>query len=139
MFSPDDAARLATWMADEVDPSGTAVEVRRLGGGHSSGAWRLDVSRGGAVVPLVLKAPDVPSVVHRRDAVREARILDALGRMGAPVPAIVAVDDGTRAIGRPCFVMEHVDGRSLSDPSPASYHDAPWLRDPVSTAQPAVW
>jgi aminoglycoside phosphotransferase (APT) family kinase protein len=140
MFSETEIARLSSWLADHVDHPVAEVEVTRLAGGHSSGAWRLDVA--GAATParsFVLKAPELPSVVHRRDACREGRILEALGRMGAPVPAVLGVDDGTSALGRAFFVMEHVDGRSLADVPPGSYHDDPWLRGAGADTQRAVW
>src|SRR5687768_17518187 len=99
MFSAEDTGRLTAWIAADVDPAITAVEVSRMAGGHSSGAWRVDASGDGTRLDLVLKAPEEPSVVYGRDAVREARILDALGRAGAPVPPVVAIDDGARTIG----------------------------------------
>jgi aminoglycoside phosphotransferase (APT) family kinase protein len=139
MFSDVESTRLHAWIAERVDFPVASVEITRLAGGHSSGAWRLDVTGDGFARRLVLKAPEVPSVVYRRDACREGRILDALGRMGAPVPAVLGVDDGALTIGRPCFVMEHVDGLSLPDSSPSSYHDDPWLRDADVDAQRAVW
>jgi aminoglycoside phosphotransferase (APT) family kinase protein len=134
-----DAARLAAWLAETVDPDVSSVDVHRLAGGYSSGAWRVDAVRRGEPRSMVLKAPQMPSVVHRRDAAREGRILDALSRMGAPVPAILAIDRGERAVGRPCFLMEFVDGRSISDPMPGSYYDDPWLRDAGVDVQRAVW
>jgi len=88
---------------------------------------------------MVLKAPETPSVVFRRDACREARILDAAERMGAPVPGIIAIDEGATAVGRPCFVMGFVDGRSVNDSSAGSYHDDEWLRDAGEDTQRAVW
>ena len=38
-----DEVRLRAGLADAVDPSVSTVAVSPLGGGHSSGAWRLDV------------------------------------------------------------------------------------------------
>src|SRR6266702_3507910 len=90
-----DPDRLLAWFTDAVDATTSSLEISRLAGGHSSGAWRIDVSGPGPTVPMVLKAPEQPSVVFRRDACREARILDAVNRMGGPVPAIVAIDTGT--------------------------------------------
>jgi aminoglycoside phosphotransferase (APT) family kinase protein len=139
MFSEADSARLQAWIAARVDFPVASIEITRLAGGHSSGAWRVDVAGDGVVRPLVLKAPEEPSVVHRRDACREGRILDACGRMGAPVPAVLGVDDGARTIGRRCFVMEHVDGVGLADTSPSSYHDDPWLRQADPDVRRAVW
>jgi aminoglycoside phosphotransferase (APT) family kinase protein len=136
-----DEARLAAWLADAVDPAISAVSVARISGGHSSGAWSVDsTTAGGVSRRLVLKAPSAPSVVFRRDAGREARILDAVGRRGAPVPQVVAIDDGTRVgIGRACFVMEHVEGRGLADSTAAGCHDDPWLHEIGPAAQRNVW
>jgi aminoglycoside phosphotransferase (APT) family kinase protein len=137
---PDDAgARLAAWLASEVEPSVTAVALTRLDGGHSSGAWRVDVTGGRPTGPLVLKAPELPSVVHRRDACREGRILLQLGRAGAPVPPVVAIDGSGGAVGRPCFVMELVEGRSVNDTGPGGPHADPELQEAGARAQRAVW
>jgi aminoglycoside phosphotransferase (APT) family kinase protein len=134
-----DAGRIAAWLADVVDPSVSAVRVSKLAGGHSSGAWRLDVVAEGHPGPMVLKAPDLPSIVYRRDAGREGRIVDALSRLGAPVPAVLAVDAGSTVVGRPCFVMEYVDGRSVPDSAPAGCHGDGWFRDAGVEAQRSIW
>jgi aminoglycoside phosphotransferase (APT) family kinase protein len=134
-----DPERLRSWLADEVDPSVAAVTVRRMAAGHSSGAWRVDTTIAGQPRAMVLKAPGLPSVVHQRDAAREGLIVDALHRFGAPVPAVLAIDPGSQAVGRPCFVMELVDGRAVADTSPGGYHDDPDLQAAGAHAQGAVW
>jgi aminoglycoside phosphotransferase (APT) family kinase protein len=137
---PDDAeGRLSTWLTADLGTAISALEVTRLDGGHSSGAWRLDVTADPQVGPLVLKAPVEPSPVYRRDAVREARIIRDIGRRGVPVPTVHAVDDGARSIGRPCFVMQLVEGRSPADEPPVSYHADPWLLAAGPEGQRAVW
>jgi aminoglycoside phosphotransferase (APT) family kinase protein len=88
---------------------------------------------------LVLEAPLLPSVVFRREAGREGRVLDALGRIGAAVPPVVAIDAAGDVLARPCFVMEHVDGRSLEDTSWAGYHDDPWLQALTTREQRSIW
>jgi aminoglycoside phosphotransferase (APT) family kinase protein len=65
-------------------------------------------------------------------------VVDALGRAGAPVPAVVAIDPSARAVGRPCFVMEWVEGRSVPDAWPNAYH-AGWFLDAGADAQRAIW
>jgi hypothetical protein len=72
-----DEDALAAWLADTVDPAISSASVTRFDGGHSSGAWRVDVVADAVSIPLVLKAPSEPSLVFRRDAGREARIIDA--------------------------------------------------------------
>lgn len=139
MFLDDVNARLSAWLAAEVDPSISAVEMVRLAGGHSSGAWRLDVTSERIIGPLVLKAPEEPSVVYRRDACREGRILDNLARRGAPVPAVVAIDGSGEVVGRPCFVMAHVEGRAVEDSLPGGFHADEVLRKSSADEQRAVW
>lgn len=137
---PDDAElRLTEWLAAEVEPTTTSVEVARLAGGHSSGAWRIDLTADHDVAPLVLKAPGEVSPVHLRDAAREARIMRDLSRLGAPVPAIRGIDDGSRSIGRPCFVMDLVEGWAPADVPPGSYHSDPFLLESPPDVQRAVW
>ena len=52
---------------------------------------------------------------------------------------MLAVDTGTRAVGRPCFVMDFVDGRSVPDAAPNGYHGPGWFLDAGAGAQRAVW
>ncbi|WP_076821906.1 phosphotransferase family protein [Pseudofrankia asymbiotica] len=133
-----DARRVAAWLRESLDPDVSSAAVSKLPGGHSSGVWRVDAVIDGDVRPMILKAPELPSVVYQRDACREARILAAVHGMGAPVPAVLAVDTGT-ATGRRCFVMEHVEGHGLADSSLAGPHEDAWLRDMGPDARRAVW
>lgn len=134
-----DGERLRRWLTSEMGEPVDSVAVTKLAGGHSSGAWRLDLSVGGRSEQLVLKAPHGQSVVHQRDAAREGRIVDALHRAGAPVPRVIGIDDGARSIGRACFVMELVDGRSPDDSSTSGYHEDPTLRALDPAEQRTLW
>jgi len=137
--SPIEPESLQEWLAEVADPSICSIDVHRLGGGHSSGAWRIDAMTGGGPRAMVLKAPGEPSVVYRRSAAREAHVMDGLHQAGAPVPEILAIDDGTGAIGRPCFVMAHVPGRGVADAGANGYHDDEELRAGGPDLQRAVW
>lgn len=137
--SPIEPRLLQEWLAEVVDPTITALDVHRLGGGHSSGAWRIDAVTGGGPRAMVLKAPGEPSVVYRRSAVREGQVMAGLQAAGAPVPEILAIDDGTGALGRPCFVMAHVPGRGVADAGANGYHDDEELRAGGPERQRAVW
>jgi aminoglycoside phosphotransferase (APT) family kinase protein len=134
-----DPELLRHWLAGELARPVTNVMVGPILGGHANGAWRLDVTVDDAVRPMVLKAPRAPSVVYALDPCREARVVAALARAGAPVPAVVAIDTGTRAVGRPCFVMEYVEGRSVADVPPAGYHGPGWYREADARTQRAIW
>jgi aminoglycoside phosphotransferase (APT) family kinase protein len=134
-----DPEALRDWLDGALAGPVTKVLVGAVLGGHANGAFRLDVTVGGEARPMVLKAPRQPSVVHDLDPCREARVVGALARLGAPVPAVLAVDEGTRAVGRPCFVMELVEGRSVADAPPAGYHGPGWYREADARTQRAIW
>ncbi|WP_241841583.1 phosphotransferase family protein [Pseudofrankia sp. BMG5.36] len=133
-----DARRVATWLRESLHPAVSSAAVSKLPGGHSSGVWRVDAVIDGDVRPMILKAPEQPSVVYQRDACREARILAAVRGMGAPVPDVLAVDTG-KATGRRCFVMEHVEGHGLADSSLAGPHEDTWLQGMGPEARRAIW
>jgi aminoglycoside phosphotransferase (APT) family kinase protein len=77
-----------------------------LPGGHSG----LTYATAGASGRLVVKAvPPRQKPIGRHDMVRQARIMQALGRTAVPVPEIVVVDDRPPA----WFAMDFVDGESL--------------------------
>jgi aminoglycoside phosphotransferase (APT) family kinase protein len=129
---------LQGWLSDAIAQPIERVELELLPQGHANGAWRIVADTADGPRRMVLKAPRVPSIVHDLDPCREARVVDALGRAGAPVPAVVAIDPGTTAVGRPCFVMEWVEGRSVPDAWPNAYHDG-WFLDAGADAQRATW
>jgi aminoglycoside phosphotransferase (APT) family kinase protein len=135
-----DADRLRSWLVEVLDPTIESVHVRRLPGGNSSGAVRLDLTMGdGSHRTLVLKATNAGGLVYDCDASREGRILDAAGRAGAAVPAIAAIDRTGHVLGRPSFVMEMVEGRGVPETSPASFHGDGWFRDEDDTVQRSIW
>jgi aminoglycoside phosphotransferase (APT) family kinase protein len=133
-----DPDALQRWLSDELGQPIRHLELELLPQGHANGAWRVIADVEDGPRRLVLKAPRDPSIVHALDPCREARVVDALGRAGAPVPAVIAIDPGARAVGRPCFVMEWVEGRSVPDAWPNAYHDG-WFLDAGPDAQRAVW
>jgi aminoglycoside phosphotransferase (APT) family kinase protein len=130
---------LRDWLTATLGRPVHDVAVELLPAGYANGAWRLEAHTGDGIRRMVLKAPRQPSVVHALDPCREARVLEALGRAGAPVPAVLARDDGSRAMGRPCFVMEWVEGRSVPDDFPATYHGDGWYRAAGPASQRAIW
>jgi aminoglycoside phosphotransferase (APT) family kinase protein len=133
-----DANVLQGWLSGAIGQPIERVELELLPQGHANGAWRIVAETTDGPRRMVLKAPRVPSIVHALDPCREARVVDALGRAGAPVPAVVAIDPGTTAIGRPCFVMDWVEGRSVPDAWPNAYHDG-WFLDAGADVQRATW
>ena len=129
---------LQGWLSDAIGQPIARVELELLPQGHANGAWRIVADTPDGPRRMVLKAPRVPSIVHALDPCREARVVDALGRAGAPTPEVVAIDAGTTAVGRPCFVMEWVEGHSVPDAWPNAYHDG-WFLEAGAEAQRATW
>ena len=134
-----DTDRLSTWLRRTLEPGLRSVEASRIGGGNSSGAWRLELISATNSRTVVLKVPNDGGLVHDCDAAREGRVLDAARRVGAPVPEVLAIDESGEALGIPCFVMEHIDGHSVPEDSPASFHGEGWFRDADVDTQRATW
>jgi aminoglycoside phosphotransferase (APT) family kinase protein len=133
-----DPDALQSWLGDVLGAPLAHLDVELLPQGHANGAWRIVADTVDGPRRMVLKAPRDPSIVHQLDPCREARVVDALARAGAPVPRVVAIDPTTNAVGRPCFVMEWVEGRSVADAWPNAYHDG-WFLDAGPEAQRAIW
>ncbi len=133
-----DPESLQGWLSDALGQPLQHLDLELLPQGHANGAWRIAADTDDGRLHMVLKAPRVPSIVYQLDPCREARVVDALARAGAPVPTVVAIDPGDEAVGRPCFVMDRVEGRSVADEWPNAYHDG-WFLDAGSDAQRAIW
>ena len=58
-----DVDQLTSWVREVHDPSVSDVRIRRLDGGNSSGAWRLDLTASGGDPPLVLKVSNDEGIV----------------------------------------------------------------------------
>ena len=87
---------------------------------------------------MVLKAPRDPSIVHALDPCREARVVDRAESRRRAGARGGRDRSRHRAVGRPCFVMEWVEGRSVPDEWPNAYHDG-WFLDAGSDTQRVVW
>lgn len=134
-----DVDALGSWLAVTVDPSIHGVTARRMGGGNSSGAWQLDFGTSAGPGTLVLKTTTESGLVFDCAAAREGRILQAARAAGAPLPTVVAIEDSGAILGRSFFVMELLDGRTVPEDTPASFHGAGWFRDADDTVQRSVW
>ena len=87
----------------------------RLSGGQSNPTWRLETEVG----PLVLRAKPEGDLLPKAHAVeREARVMRALADTPVPVPRVLLLEEGGAILGRPFYVMEHLEGRTFWDPVP---------------------
>ena len=109
-----DVAPLERWMADHIEDFDGPLAVSQFKGGQSNPTYRLDTP--GRSYVLRRKPPGklLPGA-HAVD--REARVMDALGRQGFPVPRVHGLCEDEGVIGTPFFVMDMVEGRIVWEAS----------------------
>ena len=83
---------LREWLGDALGRPVSQVVVEQLAGGHANGAWRLDVTMGDGCVGWCSRRRGRRASCTGCDPCREARVVGGLGRSGAPVPAVLAID-----------------------------------------------
>jgi aminoglycoside phosphotransferase (APT) family kinase protein len=117
-----DLKRFRDWLA-EVTGQATEVSVTPMRGGGSCEMFRVD--RGGQAW-VVRRAPLAAVSDTAHQVIREARIMEALGTAGLPVPSVLASSDDPAILGAPFFVMSHVDGGVIRrDGLPEALHQDP--------------
>jgi aminoglycoside phosphotransferase (APT) family kinase protein len=128
--SADTRASAKDLGADVVDPEtvGTfldgcglgsgPVSIRPIGEGHSNLTFRI--TRG--EVELVLRRPPAgPLPPGAHNVVREARLQQALARLGLPVARVLAICEAPAALGAPFYLMELVEGHVLTTTLPEQF------------------
>lgn len=111
---PFDEARLAEYLRGRGLRCEAPLVVEQFQGGQSNPTYR--VTAGDARYVLRRKPPGklLPSA-HAVD--REHRVMSALRATDVPVPKMLALCEDESVIGTAFYVMEHVEGRILWDPS----------------------
>jgi aminoglycoside phosphotransferase (APT) family kinase protein len=110
---------LEAWL-DEQGLGRGALDVTRIGEGHSNATFLLEREGARAVLRRAPRPPLPPSA---HDMLREARVLSALeGR--ARVPRVLAVCAGDEVLGVPFYVMEELRGHVVTDELPVSLSNA---------------
>ena len=126
---PFDEAALAGYLAAQVEGFRGPLRATRFDGGQSNPTYLLDTASG----RYVLRSQPSGALLASAHAVdREFRVLQALHGGAVPVPAPLHLCTDASVAGAMFYVMAHVDGRVLRDPSlpalsPAqrgAHHDA---------------
>lgn len=91
------------------------VTASPIGNGHSNVTYLL---RRGDARWVLRRPPRGPLPPSAHDVVREARLLRALGPLGARVPEMLAVCDDKAVMGAPFYVMAFVDAHVVSEQLP---------------------
>ena len=109
-----DETALAAYLAVELDGFSEPLRIRQFAGGQSNPTYLIEA--GGARYVLRRKPPgDLLPSAHAVD--REYRVISALQDSDVPVPRTLHLCQDDSIIGTIFFVMEHVAGRVISDPT----------------------
>lgn len=109
-----DEARLARWMADKVAGFQGPMSVAQFKGGQSNPTFLLTANDHRYVLRRKPMGNLLPSA-HAVD--REFRVISALAPTEVPVAQAHALCEDTSVIGSMFYVMDHVEGRILWDPT----------------------
>lgn len=112
--SDDLCKRLGAYLADRLAaPDLRVCDLARIHGGASRETYRFRAvySRDGkpAERRLILRRDPPASLIDTERAL-EFRAYEAFHRLGIPVPAPVALEEGSEALDRPFFIMEEIAG-----------------------------
>jgi aminoglycoside phosphotransferase (APT) family kinase protein len=109
-----DPVRLSAWMTDQVEGFSGPLEVEQFRGGQSNPTYLLKTPQRRYVMRS--KPAPVAQLLPSAHAIeREYRVMDALYRMGVPVPRMLAQCADESILGRAFFIMEFIEGRVLWD------------------------
>jgi aminoglycoside phosphotransferase (APT) family kinase protein len=138
-------ARLEQWLACQL-PSASGVAISEVGGpsntGFSSDTLLFDAEwnevSGSRHERLVARLePSGFTVFPRYDIAEQYRVLQILNDTDVPVPRVRWLEEDTRVVGAPFYVMERLEGRVPSDNPP--YHASGWLTELAPEEREALW
>lgn len=110
-FALDEAA-LVPWLEEHVPGFVGPLTIEQFSGGQSNPTYRLATSAG----CYVLRRKPSGQLLKGAHAIeREAKVMQALGRAGFPVPRIHALCANEQVIGQPFYIMDCVEGRIFWD------------------------
>jgi aminoglycoside phosphotransferase (APT) family kinase protein len=109
-----DSARLAAFLAASLPDFSGPLTVRQFKGGQSNPTYLLETPARRYVLRRKPPGKLLPSA-HAVD--REFRVISALHAQGFPVVAPVLYCDDPAVAGTPFYVMAHVEGRVIWEPS----------------------
>ncbi|WP_315760619.1 phosphotransferase family protein [Sphingomonas sp. Y38-1Y] len=108
-----DLTALSGWIAAHAPQLGTATAAEKFAGGQSNPTYRIDTSKGGAIV--LRRKPFGPILPSAHAIEREYRLIAALHATGFPVPVPIALCEDAAVIGAAFYLMAKVDGTTHWD------------------------
>ncbi len=109
-----DEARLADYLRANMPGYTPPLTIGQFEGGQSNPTYFLQTGAGNYVLR---RKPPGQLVASAHAVDREFRVIRALKGSGVPVPDAVVFCDDPGVLGTPFFVMSHVPGRVMSDPT----------------------
>lgn len=103
-----DEARLVEWLEMNVAEYAGPLTVEQFKGGQSNPTYRLHTPDR---VYVLRRKPPGPLLPGAHAVDREARVQEALGSLGFPVPAIYRLCTDDSIVGSPFYIMDYVEGR----------------------------
>ena len=111
---PIDARAISAWLRANVDGAIGEVVVEQFQGGQSNPTYRLTAGEHRYVLRRKPPGKLLPSA-HAVE--REFKVMSALAGTDVPVAKMHALCEDDTVIGTAFYVMEHVEGRILWDPT----------------------
>ncbi|QFS81497.1 Putative aminoglycoside phosphotransferase [Roseivivax sp. THAF40] len=109
-----DITRVGRWMAANVPGYSGPLSATKFDVGQSNPTYRLNAGSGS----YVLRRKPPGTLLKSAHAVdREFRVQKALFATDVPVPKVIALCEDEDVIGSMFYVMTHVTGRNIDDPS----------------------
>ena len=119
------------------------AELTRPKAGFSNDTLLLDVSwvdeggRGRAERLVARFAPAEFRVFPEYDLITQAHVMRCLGATGVPVPRVRWIEEGTRALGQPFYVMDAIAGELPSEVPP--YQSFGFCFDATPARRARIW
>ncbi|MDR5820520.1 phosphotransferase [Caballeronia sp. LZ043] len=111
-----DTGALAAWLAAHVEGFDGPLTVEQFAGGQSNPTFKL-VTPARSYVMRAKPGPAAKLLPSAHAIEREYRVMDALAATDVPVARMLALCEDESVMGRAFYVMAHVEGRVLWDPS----------------------
>jgi aminoglycoside phosphotransferase (APT) family kinase protein len=111
-----DVERLLRYLKAQLPGFSGPLQVQQFQGGQSNPTYLLTTPERRYVMRSK-PAPAAKLLPSAHAIEREFRVMRALGARGIPVPEVVLLCEDEAVIGRAFFLMQHVEGRVLWDPS----------------------
>jgi aminoglycoside phosphotransferase (APT) family kinase protein len=119
------AALLAGWLSEKLSVGPVeVVDYSRSAGGYSNDTFILTMKNPGdegTQQRFVFRWEAGVPIFHDYDVLAQARTMQGLAGTGVPVPEVLGIEKDPSLIGKPFYVMRHIEGRFPPDTPPGPH------------------